>query len=97
MLPEIPIRLEEGRGFVTKAIRATLTFIFQHLKAHRVYLHCSDVNERSRRVAERCGFILEGHLRETKRQPGGTFSGEFTYGLLKSESEARQAAKGSDE
>ena len=69
MLPEIPIRLEEGRDFVTEAVWATLTFIFQHLKAHRVYLHCSDVdvNERSWQVAERCGFVREGHLRETHR------------------------------
>jgi ribosomal-protein-serine acetyltransferase len=93
-LPEFEIgyfvdKDHEGRGFVTEAVRGALTFTFQHLKAHRVCLHCSDVNERSRRVAERCGFVLEGHLRETHRHPDGSFSGDFSYGLLKSEFEAR--------
>jgi RimJ/RimL family protein N-acetyltransferase len=93
-LPEFEIgyfvdKDHEGRGFVTEAVRGALVFAFQHLKAHRVCLHCSDANERSRRVAERCGFILEGHLRETHRQPDGSFSGDFSYGLLKSEFEAR--------
>jgi ribosomal-protein-serine acetyltransferase len=77
----------EGHGYVTEAVRGALAFIFQHLKAHRVCLHCSDVNEKSRRVAERCGFVLEGHLRETHQHPDGTFSGDLSYGLLISEFE----------
>jgi RimJ/RimL family protein N-acetyltransferase len=77
----------EGRGYVSETVRGALAFIFQHLKAHRVCLHCSDLNERSQRVAERCGFVREGHLRETHQHPDGTFSGDFSYGLLKSEFE----------
>ena len=100
LLPEFEIgyfadKDHEGRGYVTEAVRASLAFIFHHLKAHRVCLHCSDLNERSWRVAERCGFVREGYLRETQQQPDGTFSGEFSYGLLKSEFEAWQAASGS--
>jgi RimJ/RimL family protein N-acetyltransferase len=99
-LPEFEIgyfadKDHEGRGYVTEAVRGTLVFIFQHLKAHRVSLHCSDKNERSRRVAEHCGFIREGHLRETHLQPDGTFSGDFSYGLLRSEFEDQQSATGS--
>ena len=40
---------------------------------------------RSRRVAERCGFALEGHIRENKLNPDGTFSGSLYFGLLESE------------
>ena len=83
----------EGRGFVTEAVRGALGFIFQHLKAHRVCLHCSDMNEKSRRVAERCGFVLEGHLRETHLSQDGVFSGDLSYGILKSEFEARTYPK----
>ena len=83
----------EGRGYVTEAVRGALAFIFQHLQAHRVCLHCSDMNERSRRVAERCGFVLEGHLRETHQSPDCTFSGDLSYGILKSEFEARNLSK----
>jgi len=79
----------QGRGFVTEAVRATLAFIFEHFQAHRVRLECSDTNVRSYRLAERCGFVREGHFRENRREPDGTFSGTLFYGMLKSEFEQR--------
>jgi len=85
------IPVHEGRGFITEAVQATLRFIFEHLGAHRVRIHCDDTNERSYRVAERCGFVREGHIRENKRHPDGTKSGTLYFGLLKSELEARNA------
>jgi len=81
-------RDHEGRGFVTEAVKATLRFIFEHLNAYRVRIECDDTNERSCRVAERCGFVREGHLRENKRSPDGTMSGTLYFGLLKREFEA---------
>ena len=78
----------EGQGYVTEAVRAVLGFVFQHLKAHRVRLECDDTNERSRRVAERCGMVLEGHIRENKRNDNGMLSGTLHFGLLKREFEA---------
>jgi RimJ/RimL family protein N-acetyltransferase len=80
----------EGRGFVSEAVKAMLRFLFVRLGAHRVRLHCDDTNLRSRRVAERCGFVLEGHIRENKLNPDGTFSGSLYFGLLKAEWEGRQ-------
>jgi aminoglycoside 6'-N-acetyltransferase len=78
----------EGLGFVTEAVQGTLHFIFEHLQAHRVSLRCDDTNVRSGSVAERCGFVREGHLRESKKNPDGTFSGTLCYGLLKGDFEA---------
>jgi aminoglycoside 6'-N-acetyltransferase len=80
----------EGRGFVTEAVQGALHFIFEHLQAHRVRLRCDDTNVRSGSVAERCGFVREGHLRENKKNPDGTFSGTLCYGLLKSEFECEK-------
>ena len=77
----------EGQGFVAEAVRATLRFVFEHLRAHRVRLGTNETNTRSRRVAERCGFIQEGLVRESRRNPDGTFSGDVLYGLLRSEYE----------
>jgi RimJ/RimL family protein N-acetyltransferase len=77
-----------GQGYVTEAVKATLGFIFEHLKARRVSLECDDTNVRSYRVAERCGMIREGHFRENKKHPDGTFSGTLYFGLLRSEFEA---------
>ena len=36
-----------------------------------------DTNARSARVAERCGFRLEGRVREDHRQPDGSLTGTF--------------------
>ncbi len=58
---------------------------FEHLKAHRVRLERDDSNVRSYRVAERCGMVKEGHIRENKKNPDGTLSGTLHYGLLRSE------------
>ena len=75
----------EGQGYVTEAVKATLGFIFEHLGAHRVRLECDDTNKRSWRVAERCGLVREGHIRENKKNADGTLSGTLHYGLLKRE------------
>jgi RimJ/RimL family protein N-acetyltransferase len=77
----------EGRGYITEAVKATLCFIFKHLQAHRVRSDCADTNARSYRVLERCGFTREGHFRENKKNPDGTFHGDYQYGLLRSEFE----------
>jgi aminoglycoside 6'-N-acetyltransferase len=53
-----------------------------------VRLRCNELNLRSQRVAERCGFAREGHVREVHREivhPDGRFSGDYLYGLLHSE------------
>lgn len=78
----------EGRGYVTEAARAALGFIFERLGAHRVSLHCNATNVRSARVAERCGFTLEGRIREDKRAPDGRFTDSLCYGLLRREFES---------
>lgn len=75
----------EGKGYITEAVKATLCFIFEHLKAHRVRSDCNDTNERSYRVLERCGFTREGHFRENKKNLDGSFHGDYQYALLKSE------------
>ncbi|HMB21658.1 MAG TPA: GNAT family protein [Anaerolineales bacterium] len=80
----------EGQGYVTEAATAALQFIFEHLKAYRVRLGCNDTNVRSSRVAERCGFRREGHIREHRKHADGTFSGTLQYGLLHSESESHR-------
>ena len=62
----------QGKGYVTEAVRAVLGFIFEHLQAHRVRVGIDDRNERSLRVARRCGMVEEGHFRETQLHADGT-------------------------
>ena len=75
----------QGKGYVTEAVRAALQFVFEQLGAHKVRLECDDTNCRSSRVAERSGFIQEGHIRENRRNADGGLSGTLHYGLLRRE------------
>jgi RimJ/RimL family protein N-acetyltransferase len=79
----------QGRGFVTEAVAAAVDMIFADMRAHKICVVCDDANSKSHAVAERCGFIKEGVLREQKRRPGGGFISSRFYGLLRSEYELR--------
>jgi RimJ/RimL family protein N-acetyltransferase len=103
-LPEFEIgyfvdQAHQGKGFVTEAMRAVLDFCFVHLHAHRLRLGCNEVNVRSWRVAEHCGFQREGHIRQVHpdvRCADGTYSGDYLYGLLRSEYFGASAATGAN-
>lgn len=74
-----------NHGYLTEAARRTLGFAFEDLGAHRVGLWCDETNTPSRRIAERCGFRLEGHVREDKRLDDDTITGSLCFGLLRHE------------
>jgi RimJ/RimL family protein N-acetyltransferase len=59
-----------GRGFGTEAVRLVLEFAFERLGVHRVGLDVADYNPRARRVYEKCGFVVEGVLRDGIRWEG---------------------------
>lgn len=68
-----------GRGFCTEAVNALVSFANQYLGATRLEI-CSDPrNGKSRRVAERCGFNLEGILRRNMRDPYGGLRDSCMY------------------
>lgn len=74
----------EGRGIVTRAARAVLTFAFGAVGLHRIVVRCAVGNERSARVAERLGMRREGLLREA-HFVGGSFLDQHLYALLRHE------------
>lgn len=53
----------QGRGIITRACAALVTFAFQELGLNRVEIQCATDNARSRAVPERLGFSLDGILR----------------------------------
>jgi ribosomal-protein-serine acetyltransferase len=61
----------QGRGLVTEAVQALTRFAFDALRARRVELRMSSANTKSRAVAERCSFTLEGVLRQDSLSPQG--------------------------
>jgi RimJ/RimL family protein N-acetyltransferase len=52
-----------GKGYITEAVRGLTVFAFEILKANRIEIRCDQRNVRSRKVAERLGYKLEGILR----------------------------------
>jgi RimJ/RimL family protein N-acetyltransferase len=52
-----------GQGYIRESTEAITRFAFDVLKARRVEIHVDDRNERSWRIPERLGFVLEGILR----------------------------------
>ena len=56
-----------GRGYATEATGALVDFARDRLGAHRIEIGSDARNAASRRVAEKCGFVLEGILRRARR------------------------------
>jgi RimJ/RimL family protein N-acetyltransferase len=52
-----------GRGFTTEAVQLLVDYLFASKKQHRIQLDIVPENSASRRIAEKCGFTLEGTAR----------------------------------
>jgi RimJ/RimL family protein N-acetyltransferase len=61
----------EGHGYVTEAVRLVARLAFGPLQASRVAIRVEPRNQRSRRVAERLGFQIEGIARKAGIGPDG--------------------------
>ncbi|WP_030991393.1 GNAT family N-acetyltransferase [Streptomyces sp. NRRL S-1813] len=53
-----------GRGIGSEATRLLLDHAFDRVRLHRVQLEVFDYNPRARRAYEKCGFEVEGRMRE---------------------------------
>lgn len=74
-----------GQGYAAEAARAVCQIAFERLGVRRVELQCAADNEKSARVARRCGFSLEGRLRERGHKKDGTPVDRLWFGLLRAE------------
>lgn len=68
-----------GQGYVTEAVNTITDFAVRYLGARRVEIRMDDRNEQSWRVAERCGFELEGILRNERRAADGSLGDTRVY------------------
>ncbi|MBA2692034.1 MAG: GNAT family N-acetyltransferase [Rubrobacter sp.] len=75
-----------GRGYMTEAVRGIAAFAFEELGAKRVEIKCDPTNTKSVAVAERCGFHLEGELRNNEKSPGGELRNTLVFSMLPEES-----------
>lgn len=65
-----------GQGFTTEAVQLLVDYLTETKKQHRIHLVIVPGNAASRRVAEKCGFVLEGTVR------GAFFNGGRNHDVL---------------
>jgi RimJ/RimL family protein N-acetyltransferase len=53
-----------GKGYGSEAVREVLRITFEKMNLNRVYLRVFENNPRAIRVYEKCGFQIEGSLRQ---------------------------------
>jgi RimJ/RimL family protein N-acetyltransferase len=78
----------EGMGYISEALRAVLGILFTRTDTQHIWIHCSDENARSARVADRCGFSLMGHLQKDPL----TSAGSLEYMLNRNDWEKQKGA-----
>ena len=75
----------EGQGYITEAVRGITAFAFNTLGAQRVMIRMDTRNVRSRAVAERAGYVLEGEMRHDARAVDGSLRNTLVFSLLPDE------------
>ena len=70
-----------GQGYMTRALRVLLPFVFSELNLHRIEAACIPSNNASVRVLEKCGFVREG-LARRYLCINGVWQDHFLFGLL---------------
>ena len=58
-----------GEGLMTEAINAITQYAFKQLKAKRIAITCDTDTTRSKKIAERLNYTLEGVLKSHRRKP----------------------------
>jgi RimJ/RimL family protein N-acetyltransferase len=86
-----------GQGYITEAVHGITHFAFRHLKANRVEIQCDASNERSTAIAKRCGFLLEGILRNDSRSVNGELRSTLVFSKISSKEFNYYDVKSNDE
>lgn len=84
---EIGFFLDKGftrKGYAYEAANRSMRFIIEDLNAHKIILITRDTNERGIKLAERLGFIKEGHHVECNIENGNRY-GLLFYRMLRNE------------
>ena len=73
---------------MSEAVCAVRDFFFAEVGVHRVEICHAPQSPASGRVAQKCGFVREGVLRESEKLPDGAFYDLVVYAMLRREWEA---------
>ena len=76
---------EWGHGYMTEACKAVMAFSFIRFDLTLMAIRTSEVNNRSQRVIEKCGFKYEGTIRKAYHIYNGTDRDSRIYSILREE------------
>lgn len=54
----------QGQGIMYEALKASIDFVFKHLKLHRIMANYMPRNEKSGKLLRKLGFVVEGFARD---------------------------------
>jgi len=74
----------QGKGIITRAIQAVLSYGFLELGLNRIEVRCGRTNYKSQAIPDKLGFIKEGIIRDGEYL-NGKFHDLIVYGLLSRE------------
>lgn len=77
-----------GQGIMTEAAKAIMKYGFEELGLEIIGICTGEVNKRSQRVIEKCGFQYEGKIRKTYEVFDGTLRDSLVYSILREEYDA---------
>lgn len=77
--------VEKGRGYGRQSLRVLKKWVFETLKAHRLWLDVKEFNYRAQHLYESEGFLIEGKLRECLKSGDGHFESLVVMSMLHGE------------
>ncbi|MCD6507633.1 GNAT family N-acetyltransferase [Candidatus Poribacteria bacterium] len=72
------------QGYGSDAVKTLLSFAFHELNLNRIELSVYDFNPRAIRCYEKCGFVIEGRLRQSIFR-NGRYHDELKMAILREE------------
>jgi len=72
-----------GKGIMTEAVKAVRDYLFGEIGVHRIVIHHALKNPASGRVAQKCGFTLEGIEKEVFKSKTGEFWDMAQYAMIR--------------
>ena len=73
----------EGKGIISKAISKIIEYCFDEKGFEKLFMHIHPENLAAKKVAENCGFELEGTIRKDYKTPSGKLVDLLYYGKVK--------------
>lgn len=74
-----------GKGLASDAVNILVKFLFEEVNINRIQAEVMPLNEASKKVLQKNGFLKEGLLRQAKEWSGKGIVDLEIYGLLKEE------------